>query len=140
MIGKQLPHGELTHKIIECFYAVYRELGAGFSERVYQRSLRIALIEQGLRVGYNVQMEVHFHGKKVGIFFADLVVNETVLLEIKARRQLKGADTGQVINYLKVAGGGVGLLLNFGPDGPTFRRIVVGDPMQSLPTLNSQPV
>ena len=139
MIGQQLPHGELTHLIIQCFFAVFRELGSGFSERVYQRALRIALVEAGLRVGYNVQIVVHFHGKRIGVFYADLIVNETVLIEIKARPELKPADSGQVINYLKAAGGGVGLLLNFGPRGADFRRLVVGDPMDSLPTLNNPP-
>ena len=135
---KDLPHGELTHQIIECFYATYRELGSGFSERVYQRALQIVLTENGLRAGYNVEMEVHFHGKLLGTFFADLVVNETVLIEVKAKETLKGPDVGQVINYLKAAGGGVGLLLNFSPVAPEFKRIVQGDPLRSLPRMQDE--
>ena len=135
MIPKLLPHGELTQLIIKGFYATHHELGSGFSERIYQRALRVVLVEAGLRVGYNIKLAVDFHGKRIGTFFADLVVNETVLIEIKALDEVRGCDIGQVINYLKVAGGGVGLLLNFGKNGATFKRIAVGDPWTSLPVL-----
>ena len=135
MSENHLPHGDITRVIIECFFAVFKELGAGFSERVYQRAMRIALVERGFRVGYNVEMCVFFHGHNIGTFFADLVVNETILIEIKARPQIEPSDYGQVINYLKVAGGGVGLLLNFGPKSADFKRVVQGDPLDSLPSL-----
>jgi GxxExxY protein len=138
MAEKDLPHGNITRVIIECFYQVYRELGAGFSERVYQRAMRIVLMEHGFRVGYNVEMCVIFHGHNIGTWFADLVVNETVLLEIKARPDIEPADYGQVINYLKVAGGGVALLLNFGPKSAEFKRVVQGDPLNSLPNLRRE--
>ena len=138
MATSTLPHGDLTKIIIQCFFDVFRELGSGFSERVYQRALRIVLIEHGLRVGYNVGITVVFHGQNIGEFFADLVVNETILLEIKAKPEIEPRDLGQVINYLKASGGGVGLLLNFGPKSADFKRVVQGDPLNSLPNLRME--
>jgi GxxExxY protein len=131
-----LVHGELTGKIIEAFLETYHELGSGFSEKVCCNALAIVLRDKGLRVSTEMQMDVWFRGTRIGQFFADIVVNETVLVEVKAGSSLEGYAQAQLLNYLKAAGGGVGLLLNFGRR-PEYKRMVMGDPVNSLPGLQS---
>ena len=121
-----LLHRELTEQIIGCFYEVYRELGPGFSEAVFRRAMTIALHEAGLRAEEEVRLQVTFRGVNIGTFFCDIVVEGAVLVEIKAMPELDSRSVGQLLNYLKVAGGGVGLLLNFGRR-PEFTRRIVGN-------------
>ena len=127
-------HGALTRAIIEGFLQTHAELGSGFAERVYRDALAIVLREKGLRVRVNAAIEVVFHGQNIGRFYADMVVDATVLVEIKAGQSLEGYPQAQLLNYLKGAGGGVGLLLNFGRR-PEYKRMVLGDPFHSLPRL-----
>ena len=122
----ELVHEELTERIIGCFYRVYDELGSGFSEQVLRRAMMIVLGEAGLRAEEEVRLLVHFHGAIIGTFFADIIVEGVVLVEIKARPKVDSRAIGQLLNYLKAAGGGVGLLVNFGPE-PQFSRKIVGD-------------
>lgn len=135
-IDAKFAQGELTGRIIECFLQTYRELGSGFSERVCREALAIVLREHDLRVWTNVPINVLFHRRIIGSFFADMVVNDAVLLEIKAGQSLEGYAQAQLLNYLKGVGGGVGLLLNFGRR-PEYKRMVMGDPFNSLPTLRA---
>lgn len=86
----------------------------------------ITLLEAGLRAEEEVRMQVHFHGAIIGTFYADIIVEGAVLVEIKALPEIDDRSVAQLLNYLKVAGGGVGLLLNFGRR-PQFSRRVVGD-------------
>lgn len=127
-------HGELTGRILEGFHQTHQELGSGFSEGVCRRALGIVLAELGLDVRTEVKLTVGFRGYCIGTFFADMVVNDIVLLEIKAGQALEGYAQAQLLNYLKAAGGGVGLLLNFGRT-PQHKRLVMGDPFNSLPVL-----
>jgi GxxExxY protein len=119
-----LLHSEITKQIIGCFYAVYRELGPGFSEAVLRRAMVIALQQAGLRAEEEVRLQVEFRGMVIGTFYADIVVEGVVLVEIKARPELDSQSVGQLLNYLKAAGGGVGLLLNFGRRAEFSRKIV----------------
>ena len=129
------PHGDLTGKILEGFHITYNELGSGFSEAVSQAALSIVLRDMGLKVEIEVPIHVQFRGQIIGQFFADMVVNDTVLVEIKAGVTLEGWPEAQTLNYLKASGGGVGLLLNFGRRRE-HKRFVVGDnPSNSLPLL-----
>jgi GxxExxY protein len=121
-----LLHQEITSRIIGCFYEVYGELGPGFSERVFRRALFIALQQSGLRAEEEVRLQAQFRGNIVGRFWVDLIVENAVLVEIKALPELDNRAIGQLLNYLKAAGGGVGLLLNFGRR-PEFKRRIVGD-------------
>jgi len=121
-----LVHRDLTERIIGCFFDVYRELGPGFSEPVLRRAMMIALHEAGLRAEEEVRLQVQFRGVIIGTFFADIVVEGAVLVEVKAMAELDNRAVGQLLNYLKVAGGGVGLLLNFGRR-PEFSRKIVGN-------------
>ena len=132
----QLPHAELTNTIIGAFYDVANELGHGFSERVLCRAMAIALRERGLAVRSEADLPVHFRGRLIGVFQADLVVEETVLLEVKVNTEVQAYAEVQLMNYLKAAGGGLGLLLNFGRRAEVRRR-VVGDAVNSLPLLRA---
>jgi GxxExxY protein len=130
-----LRHGNITEKVIGCFYEVYDELGHGFSETVLRRSMIVALRQKGMQTAEHVPLEVRFRGVPVGSFFADLVVEKAVLVEIKATSAIEPYAVPQLLNYLKAAGGGVGLLLNFGVK-PDFKRRVMGDPENSLPFIS----
>ena len=116
-------HAGLTRKIIGVYYSVYNELGFGFLESVYQESMSFALLEAGLRCARETVVPVAFRGRLVGEFRPDLVVENAVVVELKACRSLVPAHNAQVINYLRATPYEVGLLLNFGPE-PRVRRFV----------------
>jgi GxxExxY protein len=122
-----LPYADITERIIRAFYEVHRELGYGFSEHVYRRATGIALRQNGLDATEERIISVTFRGSCIGTFHADIVVAGVILVEVKASETIERYATPQILNYLKAAGGGVGLLLNFGRDA-TFKRLVMGDP------------
>ena len=117
----QLKYRELTEKILSIFYDVYNELGHGFLEHVYARSMEHALTTAGLQVAREVPIAVWFRSFQVGDFKADLLVEDKVLLELKAARTIDGAFEKQILNYLRATEIEIGLLLNFG-NKPEFRR------------------
>ena len=118
-----LKHAEITERIIGVFYDVYNELGYGFLESTYAEAMMVALQQSGLRSERELPVPVWFRGKKVGQYFADIIVNEIVLLELKAARNLESAHEAQLLHYLKATDVEVGLLLNFGMR-PQFRRLL----------------
>lgn len=118
-----LLEAELTERVIGVFYAVYNELGSGFLESVYENAFAAALREIGLRVVQQAPIDVRFRGILVGEFKADLLVEERIIVELKAVSQLGSAHEVQLVNYLKATGIPVGLLFNFGPR-PQFKRRV----------------
>ncbi len=118
-----LKHGDLTDGIIRVFYGVYNELGYGFLESVYQSALVIALAEAGLNAQSQVPIPVWFRGRMVGEYRADLLVDNTILLELKAARALEKSHEAQLLHYLRATDIEVGLLLNFGMR-PQFRRLL----------------
>jgi GxxExxY protein len=124
-------HAEITEKVIGVFFEVYNELGGGFLESVYHESLRIALVQAGLRVTVEVPVPVYFRGEVVGNFRADVVVNDCVLLELKAVSGFDAAHDGQVLHYLRATRFEVGLLLNFGPK-PQFRRFILEEDKKKI--------
>jgi len=121
--GNGLKHHPTTQKIIGVFYDVYNELGCGFLEAIYVEALTLALREARLSVEREVPLKVSFRGNIVGRFRADLVVNDTVIVEAKAFPRLQSVHEAQLLNYLRANVVEVGLLLNFGPR-PQFRRLV----------------
>jgi GxxExxY protein len=129
-----LVHRQLTDRIIRAFFDVHNELGHGFSEAVLQRAMVLALTDAGLTARADVRLDAHFRGRCVGQFTADIVVEDTVLVEVKATEVIHSYARPQLLNYLKAAGGGVGLILCFGHT-PKFERMVMGDPRNSLPRL-----
>jgi GxxExxY protein len=108
-------HAGVTEKVLGVFFEVYNELGGGFLEGVYQQALRIALMQAGLRVDVECPVLVHFRGKVVGNFRADLIVDECVLLELKAVSAFDREHESQVLHYLRATSLEVGLLLNSNP-------------------------
>ena len=116
-------HWDLCHDIVQVFYTVYNELGFGFLEAVYEEALAIALTEAGFTVSRQVATPIWFRGRKIGDYKADLVVNNAVLIELKAARALDSTHEAQSLNYLRATEFEVALLLNFGPK-PQFRRLV----------------
>ncbi len=117
----ELLHQQLTDKIIKTFYDVYNELGYGFLEKVYQNSMFLELRARGFMVEAQKQIKVYYKSKEVGEYYADLVVDDQVILELKAHECILQAHENQLINYLRGTDKEVGLLLNFGPK-PEFRR------------------
>ncbi len=123
MEKKSFVNEELTKKIIGICYKVQNELGAGFLESVYHNALLIALRDEGFSVESEKRLKVHFHGKEVGTFFADIVVEGKVLIELKAVEELKSDHKAQVVNYLKASSIETGLLVNFGKQRVQISRL-----------------
>lgn len=121
--GDGRKHWDLCHGIVEVFYAVYNELGYGFLEAVYEEALVIALTEAAFVVSQQVATPIWFRGRKIGGYKADLIVNNAVLLELKAARSIDSSHEAQTLNYLRATDFEVALVLNFGPK-PHFRRLV----------------
>jgi GxxExxY protein len=118
----ELKHKDITDKILHAFFKiVYPQLGHGFLEKVYENALRIALETMGLKVEQQEKIDVYFQGKIVGEYFADLLVENVVLVELKAVSRITEEHEAQLLNYLRATPCEVGLLLNFGPR-PDFRR------------------
>jgi GxxExxY protein len=120
----ELIASDITERVIGVFFAVYNELGAGFVESVYQNAMALALRESGLKVEQQYPLTVSFRGETVGEFRVDLLVEETVVLELKALAQLTPTHEVQLVNYLKATGAPVGLLLNFGRNAQFKRRVL----------------
>ena len=115
---------ELTEKVIGVCFEVSNELGSGFLESVYQKALCIALTQKGCIVEERVPLKVTFRGQAVGDFYADLIVNGQLILELKAAKAISPDHEAQLINYLKATGMKVGLLINFGRTKLEWKRFV----------------
>ena len=119
----QGKHSEITDKVLKAFFQVHTELGFGFSEKVYENALAILLRDFGLVIEQQKPIKVYFHGQVVGEYIADLVVNDVVLLELKAVQKIIDQHSAQLWNYMKATKFEVGLLLNFGPKADFQRRV-----------------
>lgn len=119
--GLPLKHSDVTDKIIAAFYKVYNTLGYGFLEKVYENALAIELRKNHLRAQTQAPITVLYEGETVGEYFADVLVAEAVIVELKAAKTLADEHEAQLLNYLKATSYEVGLLLNFGPK-PEFKR------------------
>jgi len=112
----------LTETIIGCAMKVHSALGPGFLESVYQKALAHELQKAGLKIECEKPITVHYDGVVVGDFFADLLVDDKVMLELKANQTLAPANEVQLVNYLTATGIEIGLLLNFGAERLEFKR------------------
>ncbi len=130
-INESLQYRELTEKIIGLFYDVYNELGFGFLESVYEEAMAIALTEAGLKIQRQYPVPVWFRNRQIGDFKADLLVEEKIILELKAARALDLAYEKQLLNYLRGTRLEVGLLLNFGPKAE-FKRLAFSNERKSI--------
>jgi len=123
MSADNYKHSDITEKIIKAYYDVYNTLGYGFLEKVYENAMLIELRGMGLSVEKQKPISVSYHGKEVGEYYADIVVNECVIIELKAAEALCEEHEYQIINYLKATDIEVGLLLNFGKEPEIKRRV-----------------
>ena len=117
------PREGLTRAIIGCAFSVSNELGSGFLESVYEKAMMVALDAQGVTVQAQAPINVYFREQVVGAFFADLLVEDQVIVELKAVKTLAAEHQAQVINYLQATGIEVGLLLNFGRPRLEYKRL-----------------
>ena len=116
-------HGPVTDLILGAFYKVYNALGYGFLEKVYENAIAIELIDLGFVVAQQESIKVYYKGVVVGDYFADIMVNNLIILELKTAEGLREEHVAQLTNYLKATDKEVGLLLNFGRK-PEFKRLI----------------
>ena len=120
---ENLKHSELTGKIIKAFYTVYNTLGYGFLEKVYENAMFVELQEMNLDVVKQAPIKVFYKGQEVGEYFADLIVENSVIIELKSAENLSKANESQLLNYLKATEIEVGLLMNFGTTAEYRRKV-----------------
>lgn len=122
-----LLHKEITDQVIKAFYTVYNKLGYGFKERVYEKAIEIELNQLGLEVKRQQSIKVYYGRISVGTYYADLVINNKVIIELKAVSKLIEAHKAQLLNYLRASNLEVGLVLNFGLKPEISRKIFTND-------------
>ena len=118
-----LLHQSITNTILKVYYEVYNELGHGFLEKVYQNAMYFELKARGLKVESQKEIKVYFKQQLVGEYYSDLIVENKVIIELKATEVLMNAHVAQTINYLKATPIEIGILLNFGSE-PEFKRLI----------------
>jgi GxxExxY protein len=123
LINHSYKHSELTGKIIGCAMKVHATLGNGFQEVVYQRSLAVEMERQGLGFARELEMTIYYEGVDVGTRRVDFLVQDTVMLELKAISQLEDIHLAQALNYLEAYKLEIGLLINFGARSLEFKRV-----------------
>jgi len=116
----------ITESIIGCAYTVANTLGHGFLEKIYENALNHELSKNGLRVKQQYPIQVMYDGVVVGDYVADLLVNDQILLEIKAVNKIQDAHLAQCLNYLKATGYKICLLINFGKPRVEVKRVIFG--------------
>jgi GxxExxY protein len=119
----EIKHQDVTDKIIKIFYKVYGQLGYGFLEKVYENAVMIELSKEGIPAVPQSPMKVFYENEVVGEYFADILVDKKVIVEIKAAKALASENEAQLPNYLKATDVEVGLLLNFGPKPEVKRKL-----------------
>ena len=118
-----MEHEELTHKIIGCAYKVFNKLGYGFLESIYRKAMVIELNREGLKAEEEKLLKVYYdQGEELGVFSADLFVEDTVVVELKTQKHIVKENEVQLVNYLKGLNRDIGLLINFGPSGVDVKR------------------
>lgn len=139
MKAMEIINKDVTDKILRAFYNVYNELGFGFAEKVYENSLLKEMRSMGLVCANQVPIKVFYKGENVGLYFADIVVSERVILEIKAAAAIAPEHEAQLFNYLKATDIETGLVLNFGMQ-PQFRRKVFSNELKKNPRTSARSV
>jgi len=126
MVKDKVYYDSLTEQIISCAYTVGNKLGYGFLEKVYENSLAIELAATRLNVETQKPINVCYEGQVVGEYFVDMIVEDEIIVELKAVKAIGDIHLAQCLNYLKATGKKLGLLVNFGGDRVTVRRVVNG--------------
>ena len=119
----EYKHSDITEQIIGAFYRVYNTLGHEFLEKIYENALAIELKKQGLSIVQQAPIKVYYDDGLVGAYYADLLVSDSVIVELKAVEALADEHHAQLLNYLKATEISVGLLLNFGPESEVRRKV-----------------
>ena len=117
-----MEHEKLTHKIIGCAYNVFNQLGFGFLESVYQKAMIIELSKNGLKYEVEKPLKVYYDNQVVGDFYVDLLIDDTVIVELKSVENITKQHEVQLVNYLNGLKKEIGLLINFGPSGVEVKR------------------
>ena len=118
---RTMLHEEITETIIKSFYTVYNTLGYGFLEKVYENAMEIELRKSGLKVELQKNIKVYYNSEEIGDYFTDLLIEDSVIVELKSAKNICDEHEAQLINYLRATTIEVGLLLNFGKK-PEFKR------------------
>ena len=119
-----LIHKDLVYRIVGCAMEVHRELGYGFLEKVYENALIVQLKKEGIKAEQQRPISVNFSGVIVGEYFADIMVEDKIIVELKTVEKTVNLHFAQVLNYLKATGMQLGLLVNFGPQGLQYKRLI----------------
>jgi GxxExxY protein len=119
----ELLHQELTGEILKAFYAIHNRMGFGFAEKIYENSLSIELEEMGHKCVQQHPISVYYKGQIVGQYFADILVDDLIIIELKAAELIVSEHEAQLINYLKATKYEVGMLLNFGAEAKFKRKV-----------------
>jgi len=122
-MGNNRLHWEITSQIIKSFYQVFNTLGYGFLEKVYENALLVELNKEGLKSRSQVPIKVYYDEFEVGHYIADLIVNDIVIIELKAAESICEEHEAQLINYLRATEMEVGILLNFGKRAEFKRKV-----------------
>lgn len=133
--NKQLQNLELTQIILGSCFEVMNELGTGFLESVYKKALFIAMKEKGLQIEIEKRFDVIFRDRKIGLYIADLIVEGTLIIELKCCDHLLGEHQAQLINYLKDSGILTSLLVNFGKRKVEYKRLYHPDHRFHIPGI-----
>ena len=120
-------YSEKTHLINQAFYKVYNQLGFGFLEKVYENAMMIELEKAGLQCTQQQLVKVYYDGKQVGYYYADIIVEDKIIIELKAAETLREEHEAQLVNYLRASEIEVGILLNFGKKPQHKRRVLTAE-------------
>jgi GxxExxY protein len=131
MMSDNFKHSDLSGQILKAFYKVYNTLGYGFLEKVYENAMLIELRRQGLLCQQQAPIDVFYESEKVGYYYADIIVENTIIIELKATEGIIEEHEAQLTNYLKATNIEVGLLINFGKE-PQFKRKVFNNDRKNL--------
>lgn len=126
-MSDNLKHSEVTNLIIKAYYQVYNKLGYGFMEKIYHRAMILELQNYLTDVVSQKNLKVYYEGVEIGNYYADLVVNGCVIVELKAVGTITTEHEVQLVNYLKASNIEVGIILNFGPEPEFKRRVFTND-------------
>ena len=121
---KEIIYKELSYKIVGLAMEVHTTLGYGFLEKVYENSLMIMFEENGIRAEQQLPIKVNFHGRIVGEYIADILVEDKIILELKAAERISPVHKAQTLNYLKATNLKLGILLNFGKHKLEYERLI----------------
>ena len=120
----RILHKDLSYKIVGLAIQVRKELGFGFLEKVYENALMILLEENGIKAEQQVPIKVNFHGRVIGNYIADILVEDSIILELKTIDAITKYEKAQTLNYLKATGLKLALILNFGKEGLSHERLI----------------